>query len=266
MTLTKTSDAELEARTRIAFERFCGLLARSDPQRTLVNSAWTCRDVAAHLLDVLGRYTRRDLTVPAGLAESPREVRDLNGHDLARHADASVPDLLPLLRSEFEAYIALDIPLDARFPFHAGQTIDGAGARGNLLGELLVHGWDVARAVKAPWPIEARDAVLHVNGGLQVAPGWLDTTAAAGLQLRVRLHIVGGRPQLMTIDDGACTVTDADTFDGPVDVVLWCRAVPIDLLFVKRIGLAGAVRRGLAIVGGRRPWIGAQIPRLFLPV
>ncbi|WP_427893158.1 hypothetical protein ACQHIV_09770 [Kribbella sp. GL6] len=266
MTLTTTSEAELEARTRIAFERFCGLLARSDPQRALVNSTWTCRDVAAHLLDVLRRYTRRDLTAPAGLAESPLEVRELNGQDLAGHDDASVTDLLPLLRSEFEAYVALEIPLEARFPFHAGQTIDGAGARGNLLGELLIHGWDVAKAMMDRWPIEPRDAVLHVNAGLQVAPGWLDTSAAAGTRLRARLHVAGGRPQLMSIDDGTCTVTDADAFDGPVDVVLWSRAAPLDLLFVKRIGLAGAVRRGLMIVGGRRPWLGTQIPGLFLPV
>ncbi|GIH21655.1 hypothetical protein Raf01_98270 [Rugosimonospora africana] len=266
MTLTTTSDAELEARTRAAFDRFYDLMARSDPRRTLVDSAWTCRDVAAHVLDVLGRYTRRDLTVPDGLAETPFEVGDLNARDLARREGASVPDLLGLLKSELEAYLALEIPLDARFPFHTGQTIDGAGARGNMLGELLVHGWDVARTMKQPWPIAARDAVLHVNGGLQVASGWLDPTATAGMQFRARIHVAGGRSQLMSIDDGACTVADASASDGPVDVVVWARAVPIDLLFLKRIGLPGAIRRGLAVVGGRRPWLGLQLPRLFLPV
>lgn len=60
------------------------------------------------------------------------------------------------------------------------------------LGELLVHGFDVTRAAGRPWPVGPADAALALGGELRVLPLLLDTGRAAGLRMRLKLHIRHG--------------------------------------------------------------------------
>ncbi|MGZ6745739.1 MAG: hypothetical protein ACXVD0_07510 [Nocardioides sp.] len=264
MSLTTTTEAELTTRTEAALTRTLALLRSVDPDLRLRDSEWTAGDVGAHLLDVLRRYTQRDFTQPGGLTDSPGELQEGNRSGISGLDGLPHTEVLDRLEAEQADYRALGLPLDERFPFHAGQVIDGAGARSNWMGELLLHGRDVAVAAGRPWPLEERDMMLILNGVLQVAPGWLDPTTSAGADLRVRLTVVGGTPQLFTIEDGTCVIRDATPADRP-HAVIRARSTALALLLYQRISLADAVRRGVLVVGGSRPWRGLQLPGMFLP-
>jgi uncharacterized protein (TIGR03083 family) len=265
MALTTATEAELDERTTVAFRRTVALLRDVDPQQRLAFGDWTARDVAAHLLTVQRRYTRRDFRSESGLSAAPQGLTAQNGSELAELGDEPMGRILDSLEAEFPEFLQGNLALHDRFPFHAAQTIDGIGARANWLGELVMHGYDVARAAKVKWPFDQRNSVLQLHAGLQVAPGWLDSEKAAGVRLTVAMHVPGTTAQLFEIADGRCEVRDAASGDHP-DAVIRSRATPLLLLFFGRLSLPKAVSRGLLVTGGRRPWRGAALSSLFLPV
>lgn len=264
MAITATTVKELEDRTAQAFTQFTHLLHTVGPDARLKNGSWTSWDVAAHLLTVLTRYTRRDFAVRDGMAATAEALTTDNARELRALGDVDMAELLVRLDSEFDAYREIDLPLEQMFPFHGMQLIDGAGARSNVLGELLIHGRDLAVSTSRPWPLEQRDLLLVLNGALQVAGAWLNTDKADGLRLDVALHIRGGHPQILHIADGAGIVRDQLPSDRP-DSVISSPAVPLALLLYGRLTLPAAIWRGVLITGGRRPWTGLRVPNLFLP-
>lgn len=263
MALTTTSDAELEHRARIAFERTTTLLRRTDPGLPVPGSTWTVGQVGAHLLTVVRRYTDRDFTEPAGLSDTPAGVAASNAHDVQTLDRVGHADVIEQLAAEFEKYLALELPRDETFPFHAHQRIDGAGARSNWIGELLIHGYDIARAARERWPLDERDMQLVLNGVFQVAPGWLDPARARSAGLTVVVRVAGCTAQTFRVAAGQCEIGDTCPSERP-DAVIRARSVGLALLLYKRITLATAVRRGVLVTGGRRPWVGMQLPKLFL--
>ena len=265
MAIAATTAAELEDRTERAFAQFTKLLRTVEPDAPLKTGSWTSWDVAAHLLTVLTRYTRRDFAVRDGLAATAEALTTNNARDLRALGDVDMAELLRRLDSEFDAYRKVDLPLEQMFPFHGMQLIDGAGARSNMLGELLIHGYDLASSTSRAWPLQQRDLLLVLNGALQVAGAWLNTDKADGLQLDVALHIRGGHPQILHIADGAGIVRERLPSDRP-DSVISSPAVPLALLLYGRLTLPTAIRRGVLITGGKRPWTGLRVPNLFLPI
>lgn len=265
MAVTDTTLTELRLRNEFAFERAQELLRATDPGLRLKDGTWTCHDVAIHLLTVLHRYTRRDTSGTDGLGPTVEQLTLTNAADIEAHRHLSHRETLDLLATEFRAYLDLPIELTDRFPFHAGQSIDGAGGLANMIGEFLLHGRDVALAAGTPWPLDERDMLLVLNGALQVAPGWLDPRAAAGRRMDIALRIAHGTPQLITIADGRCEIRDLRATDRP-HAVISGPAVTFVLQLYGRIGLIEATRRGVRITGGSRPWRGLALPRLFLPI
>ena len=145
-----------------------------------------------------------------------------------------------------------DLDLHQKIPFHGGQELDGAGALGNLIGEFLVHGRDVAPARGKHWKIGSRNAALAIDAG------------TAG---RARLRSPGrtGRPQAGDPHPGDERLgarprrRRADQPQGgsgakPADVRIYARAEPLLLNLYGRFGLARATLHGTAVIGGRRPW------------
>ena len=265
MAVASTTSAELHDRTEQAYAQFTKLLHSVEPAAPLKHGSWTSWDVAAHLLTVLTRYTRRDFASRDGLAPTAEALTADNARELRALGAVDMAELVRRLNTEFRAYRELDLPLEQMFPFHGMQLIDGAGARSNVLGELLIHGYDLASSTGRPWPLQQRDLLLVLNGALQVAGGWLDPTKADGLRLEVALHIRGGRPQILHIADGVGVVQDRLPADRP-DTVIRSPAVPLALLLYGRLSLPAAIRRGVLITGGRRPWTGLRVPQLFLPI
>ncbi len=186
------------------------------------NAATTVRDVAAE--------PERDLRVLAD-----RIVR--GERDLAAYARATGGD------PPVNPFVGLRVPLSSML--------------GIELGELLVHGFDVTRAAGLAWPIEPADAALALAGELRVLPLLLDTRRAAGLRMRLKLHMKHGSPLVVVIDNATLRVEPPSS--EPVDCHVLVDPVAFLLVSFQRISPVSAALTGKILPWGHKPWL---LPRL----
>jgi uncharacterized protein (TIGR03083 family) len=130
---------------------------------------WTVGETIAHVQSVYLRYT-----VDLRRAETPDEVANLNADDIARLG----VDVVTATRTIAEqvaamASLAPHIEPQQIFPFHAGARTTLAGGWGNLLGELLAHGDDIARSTGEPFGIPGDDLEVLWRFTAPVLQGWL---------------------------------------------------------------------------------------------
>jgi hypothetical protein len=259
-----TTGDELWHRVHQAHRRFAALLSVTPGKTPIPGSEWNAAQVAGHVLNVLRRYTQRDLHSREGLSDQGSAVTQQNEDELAALGDFSVAEVLDRTWQELadiEKRLPRDMDLHERFPFHGGQEIDGAGALGNLIGEFLVHGRDVALARGKQWKIGSRNAALALTVGMQVCPGYLQPDAPGDLKLEIRTPETN--PWVLEVVDGKATSRKAVRSE-PVDVRVYARTEPFLLNLYGRFGIARATLHGTAVIGGRRPWRVARLPRTFL--
>src|SRR6266581_3325879 len=203
--MTLTDGSPLTVELRAAAERYAGL-ARSAPDgaRLLAGSAWTVREAVAHIATVAPRYPK----FPHGtqrLAETPADLPALNAEEIKTLGQRPVGELLGLLEDAVEAVIGQVEAYGEQPPeyrFHGGGLVTADVALGILLGELVVHGWDLARAMHHNWPITGHQAAyeVHLGDGRQhvlcFTNGRLGTELPPGR--RVDCHI-GGSPEAILL-------------------------------------------------------------------
>jgi uncharacterized protein (TIGR03083 family) len=130
-----------------------------------------------------------------------------------------------------------------------------------IIGEVVVHGFDIARAIGAEWKVDPKSAVLAVYATTAALPLALDHDAAAGKDIHVKVHLRHGTTFSIHFRDGRawCDVTD-ERADAHVS------ADPLAYLLVGygRIGLPGPIARGQLLVWGRKPWVVLQVPKLLM--
>lgn len=259
--LVATNGSELWRRIDVAHDRFTKLAQAAGPQARVAGSPWTARDLVGHVLTVARRYTERDIRSRAGLGETVREVDVLNDRELRALGDTDMAQLLAELDVQMkavrEALPADEVDLWEAFPFHGGTSIDAAGGLSNLVGEFLVHGRDLAVGLGRPWRIDARDALLVLNGALQIVPGYAEPTAKG--KLRVLLRTPGAVDWMLAFDGGKLDSRPAAAGER-TDVVLTAPAETLLLILYARLGTAGSLRGGLR-VRGPRPWRIARLAK-----
>ena len=178
---------------------------------------------------------------------------------------APVPELadeLQALDSEIDEFFDANSDDRQTIPFHGFGFMSGNTAQTNWLGELLLHGQDVAQAVNAPWDISERDMVLVLRGAREMVPVYLRPGVAANVDACVAFQLPEARPYLIHIHDGTAEMRERQPDDRP-DAVLRLPASTMTQLLYQRIGQFAAVRRGLRLVGGRRPWVALKLMTYF---
>jgi uncharacterized protein (TIGR03083 family) len=263
--LIDTTPTEVRERTSQALLRFERLATASNPDARSQHSEWTVQQLVSHVLTVARRY----LQYAAGgyrLASHPREVITLNRTEIAA-AMAPIPELLdelravvPQLNQLFDQVADEGQVLD----FHCGALVDGITWQTNWLGEVLLHGHDIARAVKAPWALAERDMLLIARGLMQIGPAYMRTTIAPSTDICAAVLIPEARPYLIHIHDGVGEIRARRPNDRP-DTVLRLPASVLTQLLYQRIGPFTAARHGLRVVGGRRPWLAFKLQSCFEP-
>ena len=177
--LVDTNRDELRERIARARERFDRLIRAADPLTRIPSGEWTVQQLAAHMLSIAHRYRQiihgREYRRAATLSEM-----DLINESEMEEVIAPVPELadqIHALAAEMDSYF--DTYTDDRrvMPFHAGVMVSGITAQTNWLGELVMHGHDVARAVKAPFKIEERDMLLVARGMMEYGHGFCAPTS-----------------------------------------------------------------------------------------
>lgn len=260
----RTDSDELWQRIDLAEQRFIDLVRSIGPDVVGTGTTWSSRDVVAHVLTVVERYTNRDIASTDGLGATPREVDVINERELRALDGVPMAELLDRLEAHVArvkaAFAPEHLDLHLRFPFHGGVTIDAAGGMSNIVGEFLIHGRDLATAAGRPWRIESRDALLIINGVLQLLPAYAEPSAKGMLDLMWRLP--GAADWILAFDNGAATSRPADTGER-VDVILTAPPETLLLFLYQRLGPLAALRGGLRVAGGRKPWRVAKLQKFL---
>jgi hypothetical protein len=130
--------------------------------------------------------------------------------------------------------------------------------------EVLVHGHDIARASRLPWDIDRAQASAAGSGMLPLLPRLVDQEAAAGRRVCFELRIRDGSTALPDFDDGRLRFSPSGA--GAVDCRLSIDPVAYLLLAFGRVHPLRPMLKGRLPAWGRRPWLAASFPGLFLRV
>lgn len=264
--IVDTSRDELRTRIALAGNRFDRLVRAADPHARPRGQDWTVQQIAAHVLALGYRYRQIARGSDYQHAADARDVATLNQAELeaAMAPMSELADGLRAVSRELEGFFDANTDDLPTIPFHDFGRMSGTTAQTNWLGELLLHGEDIARAVGVSWDLPERDMLLVLRGAREMAPIYLRPEVPADLEIRVAFQVPEGRPYLTHIHDGIAEMRARQPEDR-VDAVLKAPASTLMQLLYQRIGPLTAVRRGLRIVGGRRPWVARTLMSYFDP-
>jgi uncharacterized protein (TIGR03083 family) len=243
-----------------------GSISASQASLPVPGLAWTVAETAAHLVALLRQSAAFASGARDGAAEraalpssaGPGERTALgNARELDRFDQRRIPVLRQLLESSVDEYATLiaarrdGAPVETLFGPEDPATMTAA-----LVGEQLVHGFDLARAVGQRWTIDPDAARLTLTGLATLLPYMVDAEATRKLRARIEVRIVGSQRFTLVIDHGKATVEVAD---GRCDCWIQAQPVPYLLTGYGRVNQWVPVLRRQIRAGGRRPWISARL-------
>jgi uncharacterized protein (TIGR03083 family) len=268
-------NAAVRSALRGAAERLATMLhAVEAPDTPIPDSEWTIRQAAAHVAAGLGDYgpalsglvPLRDLDPEVGRIDA--QTRAVNAIGMQRFEDAGLDELATTIEDQVSALLASTkgMPGDEPFDWFATRQTTRTAMTGVLLGELVVHGYDMARAAGVPWPIDRDEAVMILLGSLMLMPAYVDPVAAKGVTSSYEIALRGGRKPSVRI--GIRLVDGVAEVDCPARPPFDCRmnCEPVAMLLVSygRISPWMPAAKGQIVAWGRKPWLGLQFPKLLV--
>ena len=250
--------------------RFCELVASVPDPAATASAGWTVADVAAHVTTVASLETMllgaAELPFPMpGMAEAIAAttvdtVHGLNDQVMSRFLERDVTRVLGMLRHHVDLMLTASQDRDPRetFSWLGEARLTLAGMLAHMVNELLIHGNDIARAVKVPWAMPAEDAALFFDlftvGLANGQKGRLLDGSKRPLRRRIAVEFRSGytTPVTVVVCDGRVTVEPV----GP-GADAWVRFDPatLNMMMFGRISKLRAVLTRKIIIGGRRPWL-----------
>jgi len=153
-------------------------------------------------------------------------------------------------------------------PWYGPEVTMPAGSLMSLaVAELLVHGYDLARAAGAgaglrPSPALAASATAVAATVMsEMLPRMLDERTANGFTGSFEVRVRGGERFVLRIADGKAWSEPAGSRN--VDCVLTLSAYHALLMGYDRVPVWRVIAAGKARAAGRRPWLGLRFDRLF---
>ncbi len=232
--------------------RFAALVTSAPDTKVPVPACpgWTVRDVAAHVADVSVQYGREAWTPAAVQGAGPGDEQDRGP------GTASAEELAGRLHQELAALRAQVDRCGGEVPtfwFHGEQLVGADAALGILLGELVVHGHDVARALGRPWPVEPAHAALIVEGLNHILPGLVRPDRVEGLTASFQLRLRGQASHIWEFLDGRLHVNPPRP--GRIDVHISGDPAALLLSMYGRESQWKLIATGRLAAWGRKPWL-----------
>lgn len=237
---------------------------------------WTVGDVGAHLTAVYLAFgsgftdesVEWDTVLPPGdgpfverlTAVNAMSIGLLGGDERTRPGD--------LIAERGEAFLretdglAPDTPVATPW-YGQERTLTLEAATAMMLSESLVHGLDIARGARLPWPIGPDEARLVLGQSMPtMMPLALDTAKAQSVSIAFDVAINGGPRLAVVIDKGTATVT-RDAPPRAYDCRITAAPTAFLLVAFRRMPIWKAIARGQMRAGGRRPWRTLRLTELI---
>ncbi|MGC4803732.1 maleylpyruvate isomerase family mycothiol-dependent enzyme [Micromonospora sp. DT233] len=253
-----------------ATDRFVRLVESVDQLETLVTAHWSVADTVVHLVSVAWWYATKldpdhpplpipglDARLPTVTVDTIEEINDLI---LLHLTERSPQPLLAQLRADVGKILAItaDRDPDERLSWFGDARPTLAGLFSHLVNELLVHGWDIARATGRPWEMPGEEAVLFFEvftvGVIRGGYGrLLDTDVPPrDRPIMVEFRSAYCSDITLVLRQGVVTVADPGT---PPDVRVRFEPATLNLMLFGRISRVRAALTGGVAIRGRRPWL-----------
>jgi len=243
------------------------------PGRTTRGLSWTLSETAAHM--VVGLRANADSLRGELDAWAPYVSDRAEFHDRLTAMTATTLDAVP----EREPAVLGRLVAEAADRFlSAGQGLpddhvvstpwygEGDGLRLDsttalLLGELLIHGRDLAITVGRPWPISREEALLVAPAAVTMMPRAVRADATRDLDLTYAFHLRGGRGFAIRVVCGEAVSEPLGARRADCHISF----DPLTFLLVGygRMSPWAAAARGTALAYGRRPWLAFRFKQLF---
>jgi Mycothiol maleylpyruvate isomerase N-terminal domain len=274
--LTDTRDARRALAA--AARRNAEVIGSVDLDLPVKGSEWSVGETASHLVIALRGFTASAIgeygawyqwedRIPN--VRTPERLEALN-----RAMIAAEPKLRPAAAARAttdsaDAFLAATDALppdqDIATPWYGPDTtLTVAQATCLLLGEQVLHGYDIAKAVGRRPSISKQDAVLIFAAVQAMLPKMADPTAIRGVTATYELHLAGaGRSGrfIVRIADGAAVVEPCA--GQRVDCHVLAEPVALMLLGYGRINQWQAIGRAKMITWGTKPWLAFRFTSFF---
>lgn len=235
---------------------------------------WGTGEIAAHISHVI-RYDGDSLDgIPLPTAElRPAAVATVTDAELAADPERDPVALAERIEKQLDELLArMKTPALETVTWLGGVQLPASAVMCHLLEEVLVHGFDIARAGGRPWPIEARHATLAIVGAaapIITAAGptaFVNRRHADGFRARFDIRLRGQERFALVFDDGLTVRVGTDADDGqPVDAHISADPATMLLVMLNRVEPLPMAVRGKVMVWGRRPWRVARMIAAMTP-
>jgi uncharacterized protein (TIGR03083 family) len=229
-------------------------------------SVWTVREAAVHLVHMADVYTEIVTGTPGPIsgfdvAAVARRNHDRNA-DIPETDPGKLADMLLESTGRF-AEVTAGRPGTqmVRYVEFSPLDIDLVTAAGILLGEIVIHGYDMAIAVGMPWPISSPEALLVLAGYAPIIGMVTDPETARGHSAGYDVEMRGGPRFTIRFVDGEYRLEPPDS--GPVDCSISADPVAFLMVATGRLSQWDAIALGLLSAGGARPELALGFTRLF---
>jgi hypothetical protein len=236
----------------------------SDLHAPVPGSEWTVREAAVHLVNLAGIYADIAGGMPSPIESMTREaLADQNARRLGDIPESDPEKVAGFLTEAVAGLLEATACRsgDQAVVFHAGVSLDLASLICISLGEHVLHGYDIARAVGSPWPIDPLHARLVLSGYGPCYGSWLNGEVPPDLATGYGIELRGGDGFAVRFLEGGCHLEPWDS--EAVDCTI--SADPVAFLLVQsgRMNQWEAIALGLYSTKGPRSELGLTFVDLF---
>ncbi|MGH9124669.1 MAG: maleylpyruvate isomerase N-terminal domain-containing protein [Acidimicrobiales bacterium] len=246
-----------------------------DMNRAVQNSEWTVADTAAHLIYALrgftdsaaGHYEEWEQWAPQiPKLRTTERVAAMNRVLIPAEPHRSAIQAAQAISDGVRRWLDVTATLapDQRMPtpwYGETESLSIAEATRLLLGEQVIHGYDVAKTVGHKWPITKQDALLICEVGRTMMPKVADPAVIGTTQANYMLHLGDGGKWVVRLANGRVTV------EPPAGQKVQCHilADPVGFVLVAygRVSQWTAISKGQLFTFGTKPWMAFKFKSFF---